>query len=101
MRRRILNAIHPGDTNHDTDSIFNEKAEVSVTTNSLMVRYGHEKEDVEKVQIDCHALDYISSAGLRVLLIMKKGCKVGVSLKGMNDLVRDILDQTGFSEIIA
>jgi anti-anti-sigma factor len=205
---RILSAIHPGDTNHDTDSILNEKADVSVTTNSLMVRYGHEKEDVEKVkdilsehglkaeririgshivatkafslltpeqgsavlkavediafwkvvsaglsennagadqhftirkeytdgvlfleltgrldsltapqllakyekqnasdvirkvQIDCHALDYISSAGLRVLLIMQKGCKEGVSLKGMNDLVRDILDQTGFSEII-
>ncbi len=205
---RIRSAIHPGDSNHDTYHILNEKADVSVTQNSLMVRYGHEKEDVEKVkdilsehglraeririggyiaatkafssltpeqgsavlkavediafwkvvsagvvenntgvnqrfaihkeltdgvlglrltgrldsltapqllaeyeeqsesgvirkvQIDCHALDYISSAGLRVLLIMKKGCKEGVSLIGMNDLVSDILDQTGFSELL-
>ncbi|MCR5673638.1 MAG: hypothetical protein K6F87_07995 [Lachnospiraceae bacterium] len=41
-----------------------------------------------------------TSAGLRALLIMKKGCKEGVSLKGMNGLARDILDHTGFSEII-
>ncbi|WP_196810148.1 STAS domain-containing protein [Butyrivibrio sp. WCD3002] len=52
------------------------------------------------MQIDCHALDYISSAGLRVLVIMKKGCKEGVSLIGVNDLVSDILGQTGFSEIL-
>ncbi|MBO4799355.1 MAG: STAS domain-containing protein, partial [Lachnospiraceae bacterium] len=55
---------------------------------------------IRKVRIDCHALDYISSAGLRVLLIMEKGCKEGVSLTGMNDLVSDILSETGFSELL-
>ena len=53
-----------------------------------------------KVQVDCNALDYISSAGLRVLLIMKKGCKEGVSLTGLNDICADILMQSGFSEIL-
>jgi anti-anti-sigma factor len=55
---------------------------------------------IRKVHVDCNALDYISSAGLRVLLIMKKGCKEGVSLTGVNDLCADILMQTGFSELL-
>jgi anti-anti-sigma factor len=55
---------------------------------------------IRKVQVDCNALDYISSAGLRVLLIMKKGCKEGVSLTGVNELCADILMQTGFSELL-
>ena len=50
--------------------------------------------------MDCHALDYISSAGLRVLLIMRKKCEEGVSLSGINETVGEILDQTGFSEIL-
>ena len=50
---------------------------------------------------DCHALDYVSSAGLRVLQIIQKGCKEGVTLTGANDLVSDIISQTGFSEILA
>lgn len=53
-----------------------------------------------KVQVDCNALEYISSARLRVLLIMKKGCKEGVSLTGLNDICADILMQSGFSEIL-
>jgi len=75
----------------------------SLTAPQLLAKYEKQNASdvIRAVQIDCHALDYISSAGLRALLIMQKGCKEGVSLKGMNDLVRDILDQTGFSEIIA
>ena len=55
---------------------------------------------IRKVRVDCHALDYISSAGLRVLLIMQKKCEDGVSLSGVNETVGEILDQTGFSEIL-
>lgn len=39
---------------------------------------------------------YISSAGLRVLLIMYKACTGGLSLYGENDVVGEILEQTGF-----
>ena len=56
---------------------------------------------IRRVRVDCHALDYISSAGLRVLLIMRKKCEEGVSLSGINETVGEILDQTGFSEILA
>ena len=74
----------------------------SLTAPQLLAKYEEQSASgaIRKVQIDCHALDYISSAGLRVLLIMKKECKEGVSLTGMNDLVSDILNQTGFSEIL-
>jgi anti-anti-sigma factor len=54
----------------------------------------------EHVVIDCGTLEYISSAGLRVLLIMKKGSPDGVRLTGINATVREILAQTGFDSIL-
>ncbi len=54
----------------------------------------------DSLTLDFGKLDYISSAGLRVLLILKKGCKEGVSLTGTNDFVSDILNKTGFGEIL-
>ena len=74
----------------------------SLTTPQLLEVY--EKRNatggIRKVQVDCHALDYISSAGLRVMLIMQKGSKEGVSLIGVNDTVEEVLDQTGFSGVL-
>jgi len=57
----------------------------------------------QKVVIDCTALDYISSAGLRVLLgIVKRLDGVGGSfhLFGLNESVREVLDISGFSMIL-
>ena len=54
---------------------------------------------IEAVTVDCSRLDYISSAGLRVLLIMHKACKGGVTLQGENAVVTEILEQTGFDSI--
>ncbi len=53
---------------------------------------------IDSVLIDCSELDYISSAGLRVLLIMHKKCPSGVSLSTINSVVAEILAQTGFDE---
>ena len=55
---------------------------------------------ISAVEIDCRGLEYISSAGLRVLLIMKKECKGGVKLSGINQVVREIFEQTGFDSIL-
>ena len=52
---------------------------------------------IRKVEVDCRALDYLSSAGVRVLLMMRKNCDEGVSLTGVNETVGEILDQTGIS----
>lgn len=54
---------------------------------------------IRGVAVDCGSLEYISSAGLRVLLIMHKACENGVTLKNVNRTVREILEQTGFWDI--
>ena len=55
---------------------------------------------LSSVVIDCRELSYISSAGLRVLLIMKKECNEGVKLTGITPAVREILEQTAFDSIL-
>lgn len=59
-----------------------------------------EKEhDIYKIVVNCEKLDYISSAGLRILLIMHKASKKGVTLEKTNKFIDDILKQTGFNSI--
>ncbi len=58
----------------------------------------------KKVVIDFTALDYISSAGLRVLLGTAKrlkGAGGALHLVGLNDSVREVFDISGFSSILA
>ena len=50
------------------------------------------------IVVDCSKLQYISSAGLRVLLIMQK--KHGVKLVAVNSVVMEILETTGFDSIL-
>lgn len=57
-----------------------------------------------KVAIDFTALDYVSSAGLRVLLGVAKQLKAsGGTLRtfGLNDSVREVFDISGFSAILS
>lgn len=58
----------------------------------------------EKLIIDFSALDYISSAGLRVLLATAKKLKaVGGTLRlyGLNPTVQEVFDISGFSTIFS
>ena len=54
---------------------------------------------IRRIEIDCTGLEYISSAGLRVLLIMHKSAEDGLTLTGVKENVREILAQTGFESI--
>ncbi len=57
-----------------------------------------------KVAVDCTALDYISSAGLRVLLGTAKrlsGAGGALRVFGLNETVREVFDISGFSTILA
>ena len=56
--------------------------------------------DVNEVRMDCAELGYVSSAGLRVIVMMLKGCERGVTLVAPNDSVREILDQTGIGDML-
>ena len=55
--------------------------------------------NADSLTLDFSKLEYISSAGLRVLLIMHKACTRGVSLYGETEAVGEILEQTGFDSI--
>jgi anti-anti-sigma factor len=73
----------------------------TMTAPSLLAFYEQNKDSLQGVVVDCAELDYISSAGLRVLLIMQKGCSEGVRLRNVNALVTEILGQTGFDSVLA
>ena len=69
----------------------------------LLANYENIKENnkLETVDIDCVNLNYVSSAGLRVLLIMENDCEGGVTMKSCNESVVSILEQTGFDAILS
>ena len=61
-------------------------------------------ENADSVVFDFAKLDYISSAGLRVLLsankeMLKKG-KKPVKIINANEIVKEVFDVTGFSDIL-
>lgn len=57
---------------------------------------------VSELIIDFSELNYISSAGLRVLLSLQKTMNTQGSMKitGVNETVNEILEITGFSDIL-
>lgn len=59
-------------------------------------------DDAIELTLDFEKLDYISSAGLRVLLsahkaMLKKG---GMKVTNVNEIVREVFDVTGFVDIL-
>ena len=59
-------------------------------------------EGVESLSFDFSELDYISSAGLRVLLYAQKvmNNQGKMVITGANDVVKEIFEVTGFSDIL-
>ena len=69
----------------------------TLTAPELVTRFG----EAEKVRIDFSDLAYISSAGLRsLLIIMKKVGRENMSIVNLNENVRDIFETTGFADIM-
>ena len=56
----------------------------------------------ESLTLDLSKLDYISSAGLRVVLSAHKRMadKGGLTVTGVNEIVQEVFDVTGFSDIL-
>ena len=59
-------------------------------------------ENIENLVLDFEKLEYISSAGLRIILSLQKTMfsKGNLIIKNVNDDVREVLDITGFSDIL-
>lgn len=56
----------------------------------------------ESLVLDFSRLEYISSAGLRVLLTAHKTMsnKGGMTVKNVNEIVQEVLEVTGFADIL-
>ena len=57
-------------------------------------------EGVTSLSFDFEKLVYVSSAGLRVLLTAHKRMKGAMKLTNVNELVMDVLEMTGFADIL-
>ena len=59
-------------------------------------------EGVEELTFDFEKLDYISSAGLRVLLAAQKTMnnQGSMKVKNANEIILEIFEVTGFSDIL-
>jgi len=58
--------------------------------------------DVSELIMDFEKLEYISSAGLRVLLSAHKAmsAKDGMKVTNVNEIVREVFEVTGFADIL-
>ena len=72
----------------------------TITAPSLLAMYretADKESSISNIIIDMKNLDYLSSAGIRVLMIMNKELKNNnqLILTGMNEIVREIIENTG------
>jgi len=74
----------------------------TVTAPELEKELTAEMGGADAVTLDFGKLEYISSAGLRVLLSAHKvmSRKGGLKIAGANEIVREVFDVTGFSDIL-
>jgi len=60
--------------------------------------------EMKDVVVDCSALDYISSSGLRIFLTLQKtaNAKQGkLTIKDMKPEIKEIFDMTGFTALFS
>ena len=57
-------------------------------------------ENVSALTINCEKLEYVSSAGLRVLLTAQKKMKDSMKLTKVQELVMEVFEMTGFADIL-
>ena len=58
--------------------------------------------DIKELVLDCAALEYVSSAGLRVILKAQKMMNAQGSMKltHVNETIMEVFDITGFADIL-
>ena len=56
--------------------------------------------DITELTLDFQELQYISSAGLRVVLGAHKAMKGNLVVKNVNEVVMEVFDVAGFSDIL-
>ncbi len=74
----------------------------TTTAPALETELNRSMNSAQTLTLDFSKLDYISSAGLRVLLSAHKAmnAKGGMKITNVNELVKEVFDVTGFSDIL-
>lgn len=74
----------------------------TVTAPQLEAELKTALEGAKSLTLDFSKLDYISSAGLRVLLSAHKimAGKGGMKVTNVNEIVREVFEVTGFADIL-
>lgn len=74
----------------------------TTTAPELEKELAQSADSADSLVINCEKLDYISSAGLRVLLAAHKqfSKKQGLTITNVNPNVMDIFEVTGFKDIL-
>ena len=74
----------------------------TMTAPDLEAELKKSMDGVETLTLDFSKLDYISSAGLRVLLSAHKlmSAKGGMKVTNVNEIVQEVFEVTGFADIL-
>ena len=74
----------------------------TTTAPELESAINNEGDALKNLVLDFNGVDYISSAGLRVLLTAQKKMNVqgSMELVGVSEAVMDIFEMTGFADIL-
>ena len=74
----------------------------TMTAPELEAELKNDMGGAESLTLDFSKLDYISSAGLRVLLSAHKAmsAKGGMKVTNVNEIVQEVFEVTGFSDIL-
>ena len=87
------------------EKVLNVKVEGrldTATAPALEEELAEVMDEAEELVFDLEGLEYMSSAGLRILLATQKKMsqKGGMKVINVNDVIKDIFDITGFSGIL-
>ena len=74
----------------------------TMTAPELEAELGKSLGEAESLVLDFSKLEYISSAGLRVLLSAHKAMsgKDGMKVTNVNEIVQEVFEVTGFADIL-
>lgn len=74
----------------------------TMTSPELEKELNERLDNAEELVFDFANVEYISSAGLRVLLSAHKvmSTKGGMKIKNVNEIVQEVFEVTGFSDIL-
>ena len=89
--------------NEDKDMVFLTGRLDTATAPELDTFAEKELINTQELVLDFAGLEYISSAGLRVILKMQKFMNVKGTMKliHVSDIIQDVFDITGFADILS